>query len=236
MKRFSIFLSLGVLLAVGSAREAQATLLLSIDPGTAVGNAALIRVADNTAANVNVGGFVTTHADTSGVLGFVSYIGSVGAFVVTVNSGTSTPLIDNARIDLFAIDVSSGAGVLTTAITNVFSTPPPINFLTMDFGGTTDGSIELTGYAGAAAFDMTHSTATAVVGPGPFGGTVTSSPFTAVDPSSMTIIAFVTHTGAGQVSSFDADLFVPEPSMMVIFGSLIGLGCVFGIRRRNREV
>lgn len=236
MKRFSIILSLAVLLAVGSARQAQATLLLSVDPGLLVGNAALIRVADNTAANVNVGGFVTTHADTSGVLGFVSYSGSVGAFTVTVNSGSSTPLINNARLDLFAIDVSSGAGVLTTAITNVFSSPPPINGLTMIFGGTTDGTIDLTGYAGANAFDTTHSTPTASVGPGAFSGSVSSGVFAPVDPSSMTIIAEVNHTAGGQLSSFDADLSVPEPSMMVIFGSLIGLGCVFGIRRRNREV
>ncbi|MBI4529437.1 MAG: PEP-CTERM sorting domain-containing protein [Deltaproteobacteria bacterium] len=182
----------------------------------------------------NVGG---THPDSNPVLGAVTFIGTVGVWVVNVTTALSKPLPPNspsvAHIDLNSVNTSTGAGTLIIQNTdeNFQLVPFGINFRSniggtlapgsltyqewMDFanvhfgmGGPTPG--QLGPFAGPGAFS---STLTTVV---PYGGQLFS----------LTEEVTLVHTAAG-TSSFDAESHleaVPEPASLLLLGSgLMGL-------------
>ncbi len=184
--------------------------------------------------------------DISPILGVVSFNGSVGTnWVVNVTTGISAPIIGDPppNMDLNSVNVSSsGAGTLTIkftddgfyAVNGKFNTyaGPTVAYTLV--GGTTDGSVALTTYAGIGAFGAPGISFanTGALGPGAFSSS-SSAPLLAWGANDyLTIEAVIIHTAAGQISSFDGELTVPEPTTLSILG--IGLAA-FGLVNRRRR-
>lgn len=162
--------------------------------------------------------------------GLITHNGSVGNFTVNVTTGVSKPLIGPGRLDLNSINVSGGSGTLVITLTDTdFTAAPGFIDYWASYGGTTDGSV---------SFEFLYDSSNQ---PG-VGDTIASGSFTKsgndksfsddvlgtvlpASPYSLTIIATITHTGAGQLTSFDAELVpgtqVPVPAAIWLFGSAV---------------
>lgn len=221
-------------MAIGFGNPAHAAFKLSLDDSGLIGDVAGI---DELITDGGVG-------DDSGVTGVIVFNGSIGVFTVNVTTAISKPILGDAadaNLDLNSINVSTtGSGTLTIAVTDtdfLFSdTTTLITFFAL-LGGTTDGTVTLDVYVddGNDEFALTTLIASlGAFGPGAFSD-ITSALATLTGTYSITLVATITHTGAGQVSSFDAEIEIPEPSTLLVFGiGLLSLGLV--IRRRRRRV
>jgi len=178
-------------------------------------------------------GLLVSHTDVAGGAGVISFSGAVGAFTVNVTTGISDPLIGPARLDLNSIDVSGAAGRLNVSLTDTDFSDSFSGF-TVSHGGTTDANV---------SFDYLYDS-----GNGEFSGAVFASDAfnangsergfsfnyaDAIVPDSsysLSILASIEHTGAGQVTSFDATMSpVPVPMSAVLF--LSGLFTLHRMRR-----
>ncbi len=233
-------------LAMGSA-AAEAAFVLTIDDlGTAGIDVIVVDEFDGAVGTVTTLG-ASNSADILGGDGLVGFSGSVGAFVVNVTTGVSKPVIgggSRARLDLNSVDVSGGAGILEIKLTDtdfVMTYPELQNTFNHLVGGTTDGTIE---FYGAADFDNFE------FGIGGDGNDVESSlgPYTGAfsfwnmvvfpegsitGPFSLTTTALITHTGSG-LTSFDAEVRIPEPATIVIWSFLGALGVAVTCWRRRK--
>lgn len=172
--------------------------------------------------------------------GLISYTGGYGNFSVVVTTGVSQPLLqDPAKIDLNSIEVSGSAGTLYIWLTNTDFTAP-VNELTADFGGTTQGDVSFefsydvaNTEFGGSIFASGDSASAATAGTA-FSDSISAAVLPA-SPYSLTIFAEVEHTGGGQVTSFDAlvtGTAVPLPAAAWLFGSsALALGA-FRARRK----
>lgn len=161
---------------------------------------------------------------TDGGDGVVNFTGDYAGFTFTSSTGVTEPAIaDPAKMGLDSLEISGDADILYIWLTNTAFTGPAPGFMT-DFGGTTQGTVDLEFLHNGSVFAMGDSVSSST------GGTAFSgSSTTAVapsDPYSLTIFATVEHTGAGQFTSFDALITtVPVPAAAWLFGSaLAGLG------------
>jgi len=184
--------------------------------------------------------------DTNTTLGLISFIGAVGSsFGVNVTTGISKPLIGDsqfASLDLSSVNVTTAlAGSLQISLTDTGfgfgSSSIDQILLTNIISGVTDGTITSQGYLdfGNNEFGIGGPTTGLITnGPGAFSGSSginISSPFSS-SPFSLTEIITITHSAAGQITSFDKELTasVPEPDTLL----LIGLGfIVISYRRFN---
>lgn len=179
-------------------------------------------------------GLLTTIGDGNiSEAGLLTFNGAIGSFLVNVTTGVSDPLIGPGRIDLNSINVSGGSGTLTIRLTDTDFTGSAPSY-NAEAGGTTDGSIDLDFFYGSTnqEFAGTLIDSFALVGDGFVGGSSTQSIGTPASPYSLTIVATISHDGAGQVTSFDAVLTpVPIPAAVWMFGTgLVGLA---GVARRR---
>lgn len=166
--------------------------------------------------------------------GAVTWIGSIGNWIVNVSTGLGEPLIGSTsmpKLDLNSVNVSNQAGTLTLLLTQGGFTSPSAPGFIFNIGGTTQGNVSAYACVGLNLGDCSD----VQLGPftvGAFSGT-TSFPF--IDPGeeySAGIKVVITHgAGAGISSSFDAELqSVPEPGTYALIGAgLLGLGL---LRRR----
>lgn len=192
--------------------------------------------------------------DSSATAGVIAFNGSVGAnFSINITTGISKPVLGSAfeaKMDLNSVNVSSlGAGTLTIRLTDTdFILPNKIGdqmVLTNSWGGTTNGSITAQGFASLSNTEFdTSGGATPFqgpFGPGAFSSTASSlvGPFTAANQAfSLTEVVTITHTGKGQVTSFDKEItaVVPEPGTLMLFGmGLLGVAA-YGWRRRKQKL
>ena len=194
--------------------------------------AAQLRLTDS-ATNISV-----TLADGNND-GVITFNGGLGGTVWTVNvtTGLSKPTLGSAPfpvMDLNSVNVSGlGAGTLIIEFTDTDFTgvlPGGVGF-TAAIGGTTQGTVNYNTYLDAGNVAFAQTTAVTSQGPfagGAFSGTAggaTNGP--TAGSYSLTQIVTITHSGGGQVSSFDADIRgqVPEPGTVLLFGTgLAGLG------------
>ncbi len=192
-------------------------------------------VADNSADDINP------------LAGVITYNGSIGGnWIVNVTTGVSKPVLGSAAapwMDLNSVNItSSGGGHLRFGVKDIDFTGPITGGVAGPFAANVGGTV---GPGGTASFDFygddnnqsglppfTFTDLFVSLGPfgvGAFSGT-TSGSFNANSPFGLLIVADVTHTGAG-VTSFDAELKVPEPISLTLLGfGLIGL---IGYRRKK---
>lgn len=230
MKR--VLLLMIVALAVGVlAPTAHADMSLSLDDGVNP----LVSVTDN-----DVG-------DSDATVGLINYSGGIGVFSVLISIGTSKPVIGTAlsnEIDLTSVTVSSlGAGVLTMKLTDTGFTLPapygPQGHLYSRLSSTTTGTgvtltqimdpdnLEFASPLDGDEVSLFHSHGSGAVA----SNLGISAPVVSGDPFSITEVAVVTHSGAGQITSFGAfSQVVPVPGAVLL--GMLGLS-VAGIKLRK---
>ncbi|MDT8302815.1 MAG: hypothetical protein RQ760_15135 [Sedimentisphaerales bacterium] len=218
MKRFLLFTLVLCLFAM----QANAAMYLTLDGG--LGNT--VSLADG---------------DGDGIIAYNGSLGGSTVWTVNVTTGISKPMLggaNEAKIDLNSVNVTSGgAGSLTIMLTDTdFDlTSLPGGQMTSSFGGTTNGTISFNQIldpdnnefgTGASVVSLPSGP----YGPGAFSGTeVAAVPVNKL--FSLTEIAMITHTGDGQITSFDIESSVVPVPAAVILG-MLGLG-VAGIKLRK---
>jgi len=223
--------SIGI--SISTANVAQASFVLTLDDTSTVGIDVIVSD-DATPGSNTASGLTTTHVDSFGGLGTMTYVGSAGGFNVNVTTGTSKPLLPNGVLDLNSIDVSGIAGTLVIGLTDTsYSGTPPA--YTSNYGGTTTGTVDFdfrhdpanTEFSGA----LTSIFNSGPVGSGAFSGSSTNA-IAAGSLYSLSIFATITHGADVQNTSFNAELRpVPVPAAVWLFGS--GLLGLVGIARRK---
>jgi len=163
----------------------------------------------------NLGNTVTVaDANADGVVSFNGSLGGTTVWTVNVTTGISKPTLGSAtfaNMDLNSVNVSStGGGTITLELTDTdFTALAGNTSYHMDAGGTTNGTLSVNWFVddGNTAF----ATTTNIGSLGPFAGGAFSGD---VDGGallngsySITAVATITHTAAGQVSTGDRVAF-----------------------------
>jgi hypothetical protein len=234
--RTSLGLAAG-LLAVGSllaASTSDAEAAFKLRLSTAGGASAII--VDQGAGD---------NANTAVGEGVISFSGDVGNFTLNFTVGSSKPQIGSASLPQmnlisFNATTSGAPDILTIELTDTdFIGPlPSANFNTVVNGTRIPGSLSF-----AAYLDSTNTefgTGTEIASFGPLGSGAASAGATTLvttsAPYSLTMIATVDHLTKGirDTTTFDANISVPEPKMLTLFGiGLLGIGLL--ARRRDRR-
>jgi hypothetical protein len=194
--------------------------------------------------------------------GFVNYTGPVGTFTLTVDTGTSKPILaPYGSMDLTSLTLTStGADSIRIWLEDTgFVAPAGTMNIGAKIGGTlTDGEINFNAWASGSNGVIALGPDQPVVGPlpglgflpgdsmspwsppfsatsGAFSGTAGGDQFDTGGVYSLMMQVVVAFDGPG-ATSFDAEVLtsaVPEPSSMVIAG--IGLFSLAGARLRRRK-
>jgi hypothetical protein len=214
---------------------ANAAFIMTLDDSSTAGIDRIIQ--DDTLAGVLTGsGLITTTSDSD--LGFgtgvIGYAGSFGSFAINMTMGISKPVIGEpgTMLDLMSLTVSGGSGTLTIGLADTGFLRGGAGFLNFNIGGTTDGTISAQAYMDSANAEFGTGTllGTMTSSDSAFSYTSAGATVNTTDPYSLTLVASVTHTNAGDMSSFDANV-VPEPSILALMSlGLIGIG--FAGRRK----
>ena len=190
---------------------------------------------DLTAGSASSIGNTTTADDWAGA-GTIQFNGTLGAFIVNVTTGISKPVIGPARIDLNSVNVTGSArGQLQIGLTDTdFLYPSGMAPVVNSIGGTTDGTVQSLWAAdpGSGAFILGSSWGvTGLFSGGAFSGTMyATSALDTSTPFSLSNWVTITHTAAGQITSFDSEVAVPVPGAVLL--GMLGLGAV-GIKLRK---
>jgi len=106
----------------------------------------------------------------------------------------------------------------------------------LEIGGTTQGTVDAAGFADDANAEFGGAAFASVTGLGPGSFSFTGSgPVSLTDPFSLSISTKITHTAAGQITSFDALVStVPEPGNIAL--ALTSLPLLGGLYFRQRRM
>ncbi len=172
--------------------------------------------------------------------GVVVFSGTVGAFTVNVTTAVTEPALGSASfaiLDLNSLNISGGPGSLLIEASHTGYTGPLVGGIypaALNVGGTTVGSVTYAGYLDVGNSLFGTGTLLGTLGPfgaGSFSGSVVGAA-SATAPFALTLVANITHGGAGNTSfDFEVRPRVAEPGMLSLFG--IGLGAVLVGGRRG---
>jgi len=202
---FAIMIVFAVVFAM-SVQTVQATPILNLSSGSTS-----ISVADGSADDANP------------LAGVITYIGNVGSsWYLNVATGILGGTASTPSLDLNSVDATGLAGgTLTITLSNQFAGPFTAGSVNSMVGGTTAGTVNFQTLLDNVAFSTLGT-----FGPGAFSGATTSgfSSFSGL----LALQATISHSGAG-VTSFNESAQVPEPGVMILFGS--GLLALVGFRK-----
>lgn len=194
---------------------------------------ATIRLTDgSTVLDIADGGMY----DSNATAGVVTYVGGFnGIWTINVTTGITSGSSSYPVLDLNSINVSStSGGTLDILFSDVgFGATPTAEFIT-EWGGVTDGTISATSYLDSSNSLFGTATTIGTLGPdvAAFSGT-TYSVLDPADPYSLTSKVTLTHSAAGDTSSFNMKLsVVPEPVSSTLF--IVG-GVTLGFRRFRKK-
>jgi|WetSurMetagenome_2_1015567.scaffolds.fasta_scaffold370868_1 hypothetical protein len=160
------------------------------------------------------------------VPGAVTFSGTVGSWVVNVTTGLSYPVIGspaNPMMDLCSVDVSSSLpGTPLDPLTILFSDAGFLNTggANILIGGVTGGTLTYNAYwdPGNTLFATTNSlNLSEQFSQGAFSG-MFSGAAPASSPYSLTQEVVISHPAGIAVTSFNASISVPEPSLILLLG------------------
>ena len=163
--------------------------------------------------------------------GFVLLNTALGAWNFNVVTGLANPAIGTPQIygmHLNSINAGGGMGTLTIMITDTNMSKFDATFVT-SLGGTTGGTSSFATYLSTSNTEFGLDTLLASSGPysGAFSDTQSGYINGLTTPYSMTLVGYITHDQAWDISSFDYEAKVPEPMTLALFGAgLIGMGFV----------
>lgn len=184
----------------------------------------ILRLDDGAGNNVEI--FDNMAGDMSSALGEITFIGMLGGFTTNVSTGISAPALgtlDDPRLHLTSVQVS-GVGTMTISLSATGFMNPIGNRLLhfLMVGGVAAGTVVVDAFADStnAAFGM-NTALGGVSGPasgGPFAASDRGVVSIVAAPYSLSLFATINHDRPGSVTSFDADLRIPEPGTIGIFG------------------
>jgi len=197
------------LLSLMAVSSANATLMMTVSDG--------------------VDTFTATDTDGDGML---SLTGVFGSWAVSANTAFTNPFVGNDYLEVMhlnSVNVSGGVGSLTIMLTDIDFSMSNYN---INVGGTSQGTVDFAAFADLmnGEFAMTDGLYSESFGTGAFAGSKSGN---IIDDSySLTLVANVNHTGAGQITSFDFEVKIPEPAQLALLGlSLLLLG--FASRKKS---
>ena len=225
MKKSSKVLMFSVLLVFLVAGSASAAAILTLDDG--MGNS--VSISDGGPGDLNL------------TVGVITYSAPLGSWFVNVSTGFTKPALGGVNfpeLDLNSANMSSGPGTLTVTFEDDgFNLPDTFPGFRTDIGGTTKGTVSVTSdYDDTSLYDFGDASLLSTLGPlGP--GVFAATGVALVnpdDPFALRLTAQITHTAAGQITSFDTWLIpVPTPAAAWLLGA--GLIGVVGIRRKFKN-
>lgn len=182
----------------------------------------------------------------SGIVGQVTYNGSIGNFTSNNVTAVTKPIVGLPTAPFMSIasfntTIAGGAGTLRITYSDTGYTAPPPMMALGDIGGTTDswaeGNVRYVTYLGEnnMLFEMDHVlTDSGALTGDPFGDSDTALlPLSLTGPYSLTMEIIIDHLGETN-TSFGAQLALvpqPEPSTLLLLSSGLA-GLLFWGRKR----
>lgn len=168
--------------------------------------------------------------DMDGIVNFFN-IGGFGNFGMTTTTGASKPLLgssDHPAMHLNSFSITSlGADTLTILFTDTDFTLASLDRMNSLIGGVTNAMLDWSVFIdyGNNEYGQTELIASGSHGPGAFSSSQNYL-LNQLGPFSITMLVNVTHTAAGQYTSFDLHGEVPEPASIALLSlGMLLLGC-----------